>query len=303
MNFLTHKKRAASKLHLLDKATDTILTGRDIIDDDLEDGINDGYREVNQMLSSAYAQLYEIDAYTPNYFLDATVSSITDSTLVVDDTIFLTGHVGAVVFNYTKDNYSKIASYTATNTVELEDEMDEDASDGVHLLEKEFTFSSAITDYVSNLSMQVRYSPTSDYVPAEMKLYDPNNSLIASESHPIYVLKQINTSTGVIQGFEIFPHFEEKDDKAIHQRYIALPSDMSADGDTPKLPLGTDTFLFWKGVEYGAVIRKDAELASFANAQFEKGKRELLAFFKPLRNYNARDRVPSHYQNILRKQT
>jgi len=303
MNFITHKKRAASKLNLLDKSTDTILTGRDIIEDDIGDGINDGYREVIQMLSSVYPQLYEVDAYTANYFSDATISSITDDTLVVDDTIFTTGHVGAVVYNSTKDNHSEIEAYSATNTVVLEDEPDWDAGDTVYILEKEFTFSTNITDYVSNLSMLVRYSPTDQYVPAELKLYDPDNTLRATESNPIYVLKQINTASGVIQGFEIFPRFEEKDDKAIHQRYVALPADMSNDSDTPQLPNGMDGFLFWKGVEYGAVIRRDTDLVGLANAQFEKGKRQVLDFFKPLRNYIAKDRIPSHYQNILRKQT
>jgi hypothetical protein len=304
MNYITHKKRAASKLNLLDKSTDTILTGRDISEDDLGNGINDGYMEVVQAVSSIHPQLYEIDAYTSNYVSDAVIVSVTNGTaLVVDDSIFTNGSVGCTIYNSTAGSSAKIHEYTAATDVVLDESVTWEADDVVYLLEREFTFTANITDYVSNLSMEVRYGSEvlDKYVPATMKLHGDDNDSYGTETNPIYVLKQINTADGTYQGFRLFPDFTEPDMLAIHQRYIALPPLLDDDTDVPSLPLGMDTFLFWKGVEYGATIRDDQQLVALSNTQFEKGKASLLTFFKPLRNLQAFGKVPNHYRNMLRK--
>lgn len=300
MTFTNLKKRAAKELNLLD-SSGAILTGRDITETDLGNSINEAYYDVVHQLAAQYPFLYEVTSYAPNYVNTSTISSITATTLVTGDAIFVSGSIGCNLYNSTKEEIVLITGYTNTTTVTTENDMssDWDATDTVYLLEREYSFAGDATDYISNLSAWIRFGTSSEYYEAEQKLYSPRNSDFATTDRPVYVLKQIIPATGTaLQGFEVFPLFEEPDSKAIFTRYLQLPAQMSEDTDTPRLPAGLDEFLYWKAVEYGAVQRNDTVKIQYAQQEYQRGLSRLLSNFKPLKDYKTKRDIASHYKHI-----
>lgn len=285
MDFQTLKKRAAEKLNLLDSNGD-IQTGKDIAEAGLGRAINDGYLEdAYPLLQSQYPQYFEQRALVTNYSVTGTVdASSTGTTLVAESSIFTESMVGQYVENTTDSESAKITAYTSATTVTVNTTIgDTWDGDSIRVIERDFAFGGDSTDLYAPRTVMVRYTSTGTRIPATLR---ERNDLFqsgfeeCSQADPQCVIGTVDVSGTPTTMISIYPLMKTSDSKAVEIYYLEKPAELSGNTDTPRLPVAHHEFLLWKGVEYGAIQRRDFKLANEAAAKFEKGKREMISNFR-----------------------
>lgn len=286
MNFEQLKKGAARIVNLLDSAGE-FQDNKDITESQTGDMINFAYREdVFPRLQNQYKSYFEQEAIGPNYTTTATVdASSTSSTLVVTTNIFTESMVGQYVENYTDGVYAKIEGYTSATTVTLDTEIgDTWDGDTIRVLNRVHLLSSQADDAYVVTSIFVRYGSAGDYIRTDPGTrgdifqtgYETFDQL-SPRSFPT----NLETSSGTVQGFSVYPLFTRSDDSAIKITYTEIPEKLTSGTDIPRLPMGHHEFLKWYAVYEIATQRGDYTLADRAMGEYERGKRNLMSSYRP----------------------
>lgn len=268
------KKKVGKKIKYYDD-TNGWKTGRDVTEDDIGEFINEVYiEELFPAFAARYPHMFRQTGYLDSWIVSGTVhSSSTGSTLIATSSIFTNGMVGLKVYNETDEETVEITGYTSGTTVTIDTTID-DTWDGdtIYIIGKEFSFGGDATDLFSVESISVKYdSADTTYNKAELReledLY-PVGDEIGTQSNPFSYLTVIKTSSGLKQGFGVFPQLDEKVSKAIFINYIAKPVALSADGDIPIIPTQSSLIC-------GATVKCFENMQNFSKANYWLGKYEL----------------------------
>ena len=286
-------KRIAQKTGYWDYANAQVFTAKDVREADMLDALNDKYEEVLSEYFKENPEYYEREATTSNYATSSTIASISSTTLTIDDANFTNNMEDAIVYNSTQDSYEKIATYTSTTVVELDDTVsDWEAGDTVYVITGVYTFGGNATDiYGYPLYVGVKYNGSSG-TPSDdnftrCTLWGDTQAFrgergrdrddVFPESDPIYTLTTITVSGTPTAAVKIRPIPEEYLDDSIYIKYIERPSLLSDDDDEPRLPLTHHKFL-----SDGAVAEicfghlDDHEKGAIFEQRFREGRERLL---------------------------
>ena len=303
MDFTTLKKRAATRLNLLDSAG-AILTGKDITEAKIGQSINDAYiEEIVSVLMGQYPGDYEGRENFANYTVTGTADGTsTGTTLVATTSIFDSSMVGLYVENYTDTAYAKIKSYTSATTVTLDTTIDDTwDGDSLRIIDNRILINTSSLSYTTVRRVDIRKTATSSYKKATSRFYnDAFPTGAESFTDPIYIITTKDVSGVATKAIEVYPNWTASDDNAMKIIYLDMPTALSGDTDVPILPLGHHKFLSWYAVMEGAILRRDDKLYELAEREYEKGKRNLFKNYRPTsQDGNVKMRVPNRVGSMM----
>lgn len=279
MTFTNLKKRVFSYINYVDSSGDPI-TGSDVTATDVGNWINDRYLdEIFPEYSRIKPEYFMQDGTWDNYTATGTVDAAsTSTTLVTTSAIFTTDMIDAWVYNTTDGASAKIKSVTNTTTVTLDTTIGDDwDGDTIYVFTGKFTFGGDMTDcyrvewvgvkYASTDTDFRRVRATNDRDVFERWRGRTQNDTF-TQMDPVYMFKTIDVAGAMTSAIEIRPiDWEEAISDAIYVRYIERPAELSADGDTPRLPIAHHKLLVW-----GAVADAYTKIGNFDKAQFFEQK-------------------------------
>ena len=309
--FINLKTRVAVNIGYVD-STGAILTGREITETDIGNWINNRYQdELVASLATAYPEDYIQTGFMNFYKASSTLSSITTTTVVVDDAIFTTGMAGIAnagdrLYNSDMGDYTKIKTYTNTTTVVTEDDKSDTwtATDPIYVLGHEFALAGDATDNMFIRQVSVLYDSDNEYYRTcrymDKALALREGSEVYHENDPIWYTTTLKVSSTPTTAIGVLPEPDVATANGIKLEYVQLPSALSEDADVPKLPLGHHVLL-----EYGATAdalrrRHEYEKADIWEGKYQLGKAELLADY-PLTRAGEPNRVRPDSNRLYKK--
>lgn len=301
--FINLKKRVASQIGYVDSSGD-ILTGKDIDATDIGNWINDRYLDdLVGTLKTHYPEDYEQEAKMNFYKTTGTIDSISSTTLTATSSIFNNGMVGDRVYNSTRENYKEIDSYTSGTVVVLDDAPDDwEATDTIYVLGTEFALGGDATDLEHITWVGVKYDTTDtyytkcDYKPYN-KIYEHGGETYA-ESDPKWCMTSKKVSSVLTTAIVIVPEAEENIANGIYMRYAELPSAMSSDTDTPRLP-GNHAVLWMGGVADAYRKLREFDKAKEWESKYQLARQELVMNYPLTRGSGTQKTVPPRRARYL----
>lgn len=299
------KKRVGKNIKYYDD-TAGWKTGRDVTEDDIGEFINEIYlEELFPAFSIRYPHMFRQTGYLNSWIATGTVhANSTSTTLVATTSIFTNGMVGLKVYNETDDELIEITDYTSGTTVTVDTTIGDDwDGDTIYVLGREFSFGGDGVDIISIESINVKYdSDDATWTRADLRdledLY-PEGDEVGSKSVPFSYLTSINTSSGLKQGFGLFPQFDEKVSRGIYINYIAKPAILTGT-DIPIIPM-------YSSLIAGGTVRALEKMQELGKANYWLTKYQLaqkrdLSRYRPKTTSRPRRiRIARNAYNIFRR--
>lgn len=237
------------RVGLYDSVRDDILDDRFYSKADILDEVNLAYQEEVYSALRNVTRLFRQEAVLDNWSDTSEVSATsTGTTLIIEDGIFSNKDIGAYVYNYTTEERVTISSFTNSNEVVVDTDLDmaDWIGDTVYLLNGWFPY---VTDFgldrVTNITaFGIKYTTSDDYIMVEHgNYYDINrefyqNDVYFNESTPIIIEKSYVKSNGeTVRGVQVLPIPTTPVTNGILIEYNRYPTPLGLT-DYPLLPLG-----------------------------------------------------------------
>lgn len=311
MNFITMTNRIADNLSMLSSDGSTILTNSRVTKAQIQNKINDIYREeLFPRLSDKFPDDFKQGTYPyPTYTSMGTASaSSTSYSLIATSNVFSNSMEGFTVQNITNGTTAKIVTYVSATQVTLDTQIN-DTWDGAtfYVLGNEFTFGGDTTDIKEIKAIYIKYYNTDKYFVKCPRIDYEQAIEYGSESFdrysPKYYLTTINVNGTPTQAFGVLP-FPLDYQGSIKLTYIQRPPALSADTDSPLISTpgiseviinGVSAWGYYQMTKFGAGDRYQS--------LYQTGITSLIQNYKPKVRSNPTSLRTSFYSDALTRRS
>lgn len=287
MNLLNIELRVADNIRQLSSDGVTVIDGV-VTSAGIRRKINDIYLEdLFQMISDKFPTDFIRQTYPKNtYTASGAIGTIVGTTLTTTADVFDNSMEGFQVQNSTVGDFYEIQTYVSATQVILESAPASwVAGQNIYVLGNEFILEGDMTDYKELFTVSIKYSPTDGFW--RRCQIDKKNHLIKygtekfTTSQP-YAYPISKVISGVRhQAIGIRPTPTRYDGRFIVE-YMEQPSKLLLDADEPVLKVqGLSEVIIHGVTAWAFMVQKKFEDANYYRQLYEKGKTDLIRFYKP----------------------
>ncbi len=306
-DFDTMKKRVGKNL-LIYTDTDGWKTDRDVTETDIGQFINDTWRhDLFPLLATAYPDDFRHIGLSDSWVSNGTADAgLTGSTLVATTAIFTNSMTGLYIYNETDAATVQITGYNSSTSVETDsDDLSSWSSDSIYVLGNEFVFGGDATDILTVEHVGVKYTTADSYYKTaslrdKFDFYIEGNE-IGSQLIPYSYLTNVIVSGVNKPAIGLIPPMTAKLTNALQVSYIAIPTELSGNSDTIRVPIAALALTF------GATARGYEMMQDFDRGRYWEGKyqgetNKILQRYTPTSSSGpVRTRLPRRYTLMARR--
>ena len=286
MTFDDIKLNIAENLNQLSTDGSTIVEGR-VTDAGIGRKVNNLYREeLFPLLSDKYPQDFEQETYPQaTYTANSTVSSVSTTTLIIDDAVFNNSMEGFEIENATQESKIKIKTFTSTTQVEMVTSVaDWNAGDTLYILGNIYTFGGDAANLKEVSFVAIQYRTADNYFRTCQRSNQSNLFMHGNETYsrlgPRFYLTAQDVGGKQTQAIGFQPPPESYQGK-FYLRYTERPAAMtSSDEPLENIP-GISQVIIDGVTAWGFAVMEKWKSEGIYLAKFERGKMNMVSNYKP----------------------